>query len=72
MGRLIVIEGVDSSGKATQTKLLFDKLNKAGFSVESVEFPDYKSNSSALVKMYLNGEFGKNAEDVNPSASESI
>lgn len=72
MGRLIVIEGVDSSGKATQTKLLFDKLNKAGFSVESVEFPDYKSNSSALVKMYLNGEFGKNAEDVNPYAASAF
>ena len=57
MSKLIVIEGVDSSGKATQTKILFDTLKQKGYDVLSVEFPNYKSKSSSLVKMYLNGEY---------------
>lgn len=72
MGRLLVIEGVDSSGKATQTSLLLNNLKKMNLDVESIEFPDYKSNSSALVKMYLSGEFGKNAEDVNPYTASAF
>ena len=64
--KLIVIEGVDSSGKATQTKLLIENLKKKGKNVFGVEFPNYKSKSSELVKMYLNGDFGKNANDINP------
>jgi len=66
MGKLIVIEGVDASGKATQTKLLYEYLKSSFEKVEKIEFPDYESNSSSLVKMYLSGEFGKNAEDVSP------
>lgn len=65
-GKLIVIEGVDSSGKATQTKLLYENVKKIRDDVTSIEFPNYKSKSSELVKMYLNGEFGKNANDVSP------
>lgn len=65
-GKLIVIEGVDSSGKATQTKLLYENIKKITDKVTSIEFPNYKSKSSELVKMYLNGEFGKNANDVSP------
>lgn len=72
MGKLLVIEGVDSSGKATQTSLLLNNLKKMNLDVESIEFPDYKSNSSALVKMYLSGEFGKNAEDVNPYTASAF
>lgn len=72
MGKLIVIEGVDSSGKATQTKILFETLKEKGFDVVSVEFPNYKSDSSALVKMYLNGTFGKNADDVNPYTASAF
>lgn len=72
MGKLLVIEGVDSSGKATQTSLLLNNLKKINPNVESIEFPDYKSNSSALVKMYLSGEFGKNAEDVNPYTASAF
>lgn len=65
-GRLFVIEsGTDGSGKATQTKLLYDRLIKEGYNVIKVEYPNYKSDSSALVKMYLNGEFGKKADDVD-------
>ena len=63
--KLIVIEGLDGSGKATQTKLLADKLTSMGKTVRKLEFPDYDSPSSSLVKMYLNGDFGKNPEDVN-------
>lgn len=66
MGKLIVIEGVDASGKATQTKLLYEYLKERFPKTEKIEFPDYESSSSSLVRMYLSGEFGKNAEDVSP------
>lgn len=68
-GKLIVIEGLDGSGKATQSKLLFERLLAKGLSVRKVSFPNYESDSSALVKMYLAGEFGKKPEDVNAHAA---
>lgn len=69
-GKLFVIDsGTDGSGKATQSQLLYERLLKEGFDVRRVDFPNYKSDSSALVKMYLKGEFGKNAENVNPYAA---
>ncbi len=68
-GKLIIIEGVDSSGKATHTKLLYERLINENNEVKKVEFPNYNSNSSALVKMYLNGDFGDKPEDVNPYAA---
>ena len=71
-GKLIVIEAGDGCGKATQTKLLFDKLTINNYRVKKVEFPDYQSNSSALIKMYLNGEFGENPNDVNPYAASTF
>mgnify|MGYP000995024596 CR=1 FL=1 len=71
-GKVIVIEGCDGSGKATQTKKVFDRLVMEGYNVKKVEYPNYESNSSALVKMYLNGEFGNSAEDVNPYAASSF
>jgi dTMP kinase len=71
-GKLIVIEGLDGSGKATQTKLLCESLRSKGINVRKVSFPDYSSDSSALVKMYLNGEFGTNANDVNAYAASSF
>jgi dTMP kinase len=71
-GKVIVIEGSDGSGKATQTKKLFDRLASDGFSIRKVEYPNYGSDSSALVKMYLNGEFGSRPEDVNPYAASSF
>ena len=72
MGKLIVIEGLDGSGKATQSKILCEKLIEKGFAAQRVTFPDYESNSSALVKMYLAGEFSSKAEDVNAYAASSF
>lgn len=65
-GKLIIIEGSDGSGKATQTKKLYDRLEQNNYNIKKVEFPNYDSESSALVKMYLRGDFGKHAEDVDP------
>jgi len=71
-GKVIVIEGCDGSGKATQTKILFDRLISEGYNVKKVEYPNYESDSSALVKMYLNGDFGSNPGDINPYAASSF
>lgn len=69
MGKLIVLEGLDGSGKSTQLELLYKNLCDNGIDCKSVSFPDYDSDSSALVKMYLNGEFGKKPDDVNAYAA---
>lgn len=71
-GRLLVIEGSDGSGKATQAKLLADVLREQGLSVRQVTFPDYESESSALVRMYLNGELGEHPDDVNAYAASTF
>lgn len=68
-GKLIVLEGIDGSGKETQSNLLEKKLKEKGREVMHISFPDYESPSSALVKMYLIGDFGKNPKDVNPYAA---
>lgn len=65
MSKLIVIEGVDSSGKATQTEMLFSRLQNEFSNVNKVSFPNYSSPSSSVVKMYLNGDFGSDANSVN-------
>ncbi|MBR4761103.1 MAG: deoxynucleoside kinase [Clostridia bacterium] len=69
MGKLIVIEGLDGSGKSTQLELLKTRLKNGGVPVTAVSFPDYESDSSALVKMYLSGKFGDKPNDVNPYAA---
>jgi dTMP kinase len=71
-GRLIILEGGDGSGKATQTLLLDKRLRQEGHTVKSISFPDYDSPSSALVKMYLHGDFGKSAEAVNPYVASTF
>lgn len=72
-GKLIIIEaGSDASGKATQTKKLFARLKAEKHNIRKVEYPNYKSDSSALVKMYLNGEFGYKPEDVNAYAASTF
>lgn len=65
-GKLIIIEGSDGSGKATQTKRLYDRLKENNYNIRKVEYPNYDSESSSLVKMYLRGDFGKEATDVDP------
>ena len=72
MGKLIVIEGTDGSGKSTQFKLLTDRLAKEGRAFQQLEFPQYAEPSSALIKMYLGGEFGKNPSDVNAYAASAF
>lgn len=62
---LISIEGTDSSGKQTQTRMTYEYFEKKGLKTRQISFPDYDSDSSALVKMYLNGDFGKNPGDVS-------
>ncbi|MDO0824296.1 dTMP kinase [Desulfosporosinus nitroreducens] len=69
MGKLIVVEGLDGSGKGTQSKLLVQSLKEKGLPVLEISFPDYKSDSSALVKMYLGGKFGTRPDDVNAYAA---
>lgn len=70
--RLLVVEGLDGSGKSTQVSLLKAKLESDGTSVRQIKLPDYDDPSSTLVKMYLGGEFGKNPEDVNVYAASSF
>ncbi len=72
MGKLVVIEGSDGSGKATQTKLLYEYLEKKGKKVRMVSYPDYESPSSSLVKMYLGGEFGNDLYGVNAYVASSF
>ncbi len=71
-GKLIVIEGLDGSGKATQAGMLAGALARDGRQVRKISFPDYESDSSALVKMYLSGAFGRNPGDVNAYAASSF
>lgn len=66
MGKLIVIDGTDGSGKQTQMELLEQKLMTQNINYKKVSFPNYESPSSGLVKMYLSGEFGKDAKKISP------
>lgn len=69
MRKLIIIEGLDGSGKSTQIKLLEEYLKSNEIIYKKIKLPDYDSPSSALVKMYLGGEFGSSADDVNAYAA---
>ena len=72
-GKLIIIEsGSDASGKATQTRKLVERLSNEYNNVRKVEYPNYESESSALVKMYLRGDFGKNPSDVDPYVASTF
>lgn len=71
-GKLIIIEAGDGSGKATQTEALYAHLVRDGRRVHRISFPDYDSESSALVRMYLDGVFGAHADDVNPYAASTF
>ncbi len=70
--KLIVIEGLDGSGKSTQFEIIDKILNENNILHKSISFPDYDKPSSALVKMYLSGEFSENAKDINAYAASSF
>ena len=72
MGKLIVIEGTDGSGKSTQFRLLTQRLENENIAFQKIVFPQYSEPSSALIRMYLGGEFGTNPSDVNAYAASSF
>lgn len=70
--KLIVIDGLDGSGKTTQAAAVFEYLKRKYDRVLLISYPDYESNSSALVKMYLNGEIASNPSEINAYAASSF
>ena len=71
-GKLIVFEGTDGSGKATQSELLCQELTRRGIPYRKLTFPRYQEESSALVRLYLGGAFGQKPGDVNAYAAASF
>ena len=72
MGKLIVIEGTDGSGKSTQFRLLTERVANEGHQFQKLVFPQYQEESSALIRMYLGGEFGHSPSDVNAYAASAF
>lgn len=72
MGKLIVIEGTDGSGKSTQFRLMSEHLARDGVNFKHIVFPRYDQDSSALIRMYLGGQFGSRPSDVNAYAASSF
>ena len=72
MGKLIVIEGTDGSGKSTQFRLMSERLKNDGVAFKHIVFPRYDQDSSALIRMYLGGQFGTNPTDVNAYAASAF
>ena len=72
MGIFIDLEGLDGSGKTTQTELICKRLQTDGIDYRQIKLPDYESDSSILVRKYLAGDFGKNAGDVNAYAASVL
>ena len=72
MGKLIVIEGTDGSGKSTQFRLLTQRVEAEGFEFRKLVFPQYAEESSALIRMYLGGQFGHKPSDVNAYAASAF
>ena len=71
-GTLIVLEGTDGSGKSTQFARLCQRLEEEGYPFRRLVFPQYQEESSALIRMYLAGEFGEKPGDVNPYAASAF
>jgi dTMP kinase len=64
-GRLVVLEGIDGSGKSANYRRLCTHMDEKKVKYHSIVFPRYDKESSALIRMYLGGEFGSKPEDVN-------
>ena len=71
-GKIIVFEGTDGSGKSTQFKRLCSRVSQEGKPFRQLVFPRYEQPSSALIRMYLGGEFGREPGDVNPYAASAF
>lgn len=71
-GRLIVFEGTDGSGKSTQFRRFCQAAEDRGLTYQRLVFPQYSEPSSALIRMYLGGEFGAHPQDVNPYAASAF
>ena len=71
-GKLYVIDGLDGSGKSTQTERVYEALRRESDRVLLISYPDYGDPSSALVRMYLNGELSGDAAGVNAYAASSL
>ena len=72
MGKLIVLEGTDGSGKSTQFGRLTQRLALDGHPFRQLVFPQYSEPSSALIRMYLGGEFGARPTEVNAYAASAF
>jgi dTMP kinase len=64
-GKLIVLEGIDGSGKSTQYRRLCARMEQDKTAYTSIVFPRYEKDSSALIRLYLGGAFGSRPGDVN-------
>ncbi len=71
-GKLIVLEGIDGSGKSSQYRRLCTRLEKDHISYHHIVFPRYDKESSAMIRMYLNGQFGSKPTDVNAYAASTF
>ena len=71
-GKLIVLEGIDGSGKSAQYRRLCARMENDGIAYNHIVFPRYDKESSALIRMYLSGQFGEIPGDVNAYAASTF
>ena len=71
-GKLVVFEGIDGSGKSAHYRRVCTRLEAEGINYNHIVFPRYDNESSALIRMYLNGDFGNNPNDVNAYAASTF
>lgn len=64
-GKLIVLEGIDGSGKSSQYRRICARMENDGIDYNHIVFPRYDQDSSMLIRMYLRGDFGEKPSDVN-------
>lgn len=71
-GKLIVIEGLDGSGKGTLSSMLFREMQKRERQVRKISFPMYGTPGAAPVEVYLSGKLGEHPEDTGPYAASTL